>query len=263
VTLGVTGLLVAVCILIRRHYMAVRHAVNALDQTFASIPTDPRREELGPCDPSRPTAALLVSNYGGLGVHSVLTLLRLFPGQFTNIIFISIGVLDSGTFKGASEVEALKKRTRASLGKYVGLARRLGLSAEYRLAIGTDVTEEAYQLCASIVREFPKTMFFSGKLIFEEQSWYHKLLHNETAYTIQHRLQFAGHTMVVLPVRVRARELEAASRADLDSDEDMAPMTDMRPSQELAAVSPPSASKPSEPRASTDGASSQSPKESA
>ena len=52
-------------------------------------------------------------------------------------------------------------------------------------------------------------IFFSGKLIFEERRWYHKILHNETAYAIQHRLQFAGHTMVILPVRVRARELSS------------------------------------------------------
>jgi amino acid transporter len=209
-TLGVTMAAVAVCLMIRSHYNNVRLSLSHLDQLFSDVPIDAKREELGPCDPSRPTAVLLAGAYGGLGVHSVLTLLRMFPDQFTNIVFISVGVIDSGNFKGTAEVEALKARTRESLGRYVGLARRLGLSAEYRIAIGTDVVEEASRLGLEVAKEFPKTIFFSGKLIFEHRRWYHRLLHNETAYAIQHRLQFAGHPMVILPVRVRARELKAA-----------------------------------------------------
>jgi hypothetical protein len=210
VTLVVTALLVVVCFMIRRHYAAVRRSLSHLDQLFKDLPLSSKREELGPCDPQRPTAVLLTGGYGGLGVHSVLTLLRMFPGHFSNIVFVSIGVIDSGNFKGASEVEKLKTQTRDSLGKYVGLARRLGLSAEYRMAVGTDIVDEASKLCLDVAKEFPSVMFFSGKLIFEERKWYHRILHNETAYAIQHRLQFAGYPMVILPVRVRARELQQA-----------------------------------------------------
>ncbi len=226
VTLVITAAAVGGCILIRRHYQKVRRSLRHLDRLFASIPTDPKREELGPCDPNRPTAALFVTGYNGLGVHSVLTLLRMFPKQFTNLVFISVAAIDSGNFKGAAEVEALKRRTSEELGRYVGLARRLGLSAEFRAGIGTDVIDEAFRLALEVVKEFPHTLFFSGKLIFEEPKWYHRLLHNETAYAIQHRLQFAGHAMVVLPVRVRARELERAK--DDDGDDAEAPPDEPR-----------------------------------
>jgi hypothetical protein len=212
-TFVITSAAVAICIVIRRHYLKVRRSLRHLDQLFASIPTDPKKEELGPCDPQRATAALFVTGYNGLGVHSVLTLLRMFPRQFTNMVFISVGAIDSGNFKGVTEVDALKKRTREELGRYVGLARRLGLSAEFRFNVGTDVIDEAGTLAINLVKEFPNTIFFSGKLIFEEQRWYHRLLHNETAYAIQHRLQFAGYPMVILPVRVRERELQRAHDA--------------------------------------------------
>ena len=69
----------------------------------------------------------------------------------------------------------------------------------------------ATKLALEVAKEFPRTIFFSGKLIFEEQAWYQRILHNETAHAIQHRLQFAGHPMVVLPVRVRARELQESA----------------------------------------------------
>jgi hypothetical protein len=209
---------VILCIFIRRHYEKVRRSLRHLDELFSVIPTDPKKEELGPCDPSRQTAALLVTGYNGLGVHSLLTLLRMFPNQFVNVVFISVGVIDSGNLKGASEVEHLKIRTRDQLGKYVGLARQLGVSAEFRFSIGTDVVDEVAKLSTEVIKDFPHTIFFSGKLMFEERRWYHRLLHNETAYAIQHRLQFAGQTMVILPVRVRERELERAAQMHEDKD---------------------------------------------
>ncbi len=40
-------------------------------------------------------------------------------------------------------------------------------------------------------------------MIFQRERWYDRLLHNETALAIQKRLQWAGKTVVTLPVRVR------------------------------------------------------------
>jgi hypothetical protein len=45
-------------------------------------------------------------------------------------------------------------------------------------------------------------VFFLGKLIFERENIFQRLLHNETAYQLQQRLQFAGMNAMVLPVRV-------------------------------------------------------------
>jgi hypothetical protein len=45
-------------------------------------------------------------------------------------------------------------------------------------------------------------VFFGGKLVFQRETWYSRVLHNETATAIQRRLQWQGLAMVVLPVRV-------------------------------------------------------------
>ena len=121
---------------------------------------------------------------------------------YKNIIFVSIGVADSGVFKGAEEMEALKESTVASLKKYVDLARRLGIRADYRLDVGTDVVESAVLLCESVAEEFPRSTFFTGQLVFQHVHFFHKLLHNETAFAIQRRLQWDGMTTVILPIRV-------------------------------------------------------------
>jgi len=146
---------------------------------------------------------LLVGGYNGLGVHSVLTIWRMFPKDYPQIVFMSVGVVDSANFKGTEEVEHLQQETRKSLEAYVSLANRMGMAATTRVAIGTDAVDEAEKLCSLVSREFPRSTFFSGKVVFQKEKWYHWLLHNQTAYAIQRRLEWLGLPMIVLPVRVR------------------------------------------------------------
>jgi hypothetical protein len=157
-----------------------------------------------PLDPKQPTAAILVASYGGIGIHTMLNVNRSFPKFFKNFVFISVGVVDSGDFKGEHAVEELRKRTEEMLEKYVQLSQGLGYPATSRYAIGTDVVEEAEQVCHEVAREFTATTFFAGKMIFQKEQWWHRILHNETALALQQRLQWAGRTMVTMPVRVSA-----------------------------------------------------------
>jgi len=167
------------------------------------LPLPPREEAVAhDLSPKQQTAVLLVSAYSGLGVHSLLAVQRTFPGQYKQIVFAAVGVVDSGNFKGEAEIEHLEKQVQSDLDKYVELARRLGLPATHRHAIGTDPVAEAEKLCAGIATEFPRSVYFGGKLIFRRETWYGRILHNETAYAIQRRLQWQGLPMVVLPVRV-------------------------------------------------------------
>ena len=86
------------------------------------------------------------------------------------------------------------------------LAAGLGLPAVSRMRVGTEVVAEAEALCLEVSREFPRTTFFTGKMIFQREKWWHRLLHNETATAIQERLQWAGKTMVTVPIRVHDPE---------------------------------------------------------
>jgi hypothetical protein len=155
---------------------------------------------------------MLVGGYSGLGVHQFLQVQRLFPGQFKNIIFVSVGVIDSATMKGAEDVEEVRRRTREGLEKYVELARGLKFAAEYRMSMGTEAVAETESLCLEISRHHPHSIFFLGKLIFQQESWYHKYLHNETAYQLQRRLHFNGLNAIVLTVRLY--EEKAAATID-------------------------------------------------
>lgn len=220
-TLVVTGLLVALCFAIKRHYGRVVAAIRRLDVELSDPLADaaraPKLAQGAPpvvsgtlvdpaLDPNKPIAVLFVGGYGGLGRHALLTLLRMFPGHFKGIVFCSVAVIDSGNFKGVSEVHELEDRVQSALQKYVQYAAWLGLPAESRFSTGIEVAVEAEKLATDLIQKYPKALFVAGQLIFEEDTIVTRALHNETAFTIQRRLQHAGVPMVVLPVRLNLKE---------------------------------------------------------
>jgi amino acid transporter len=210
VTVAVTSVVVGLCFVIRRHYRKVQSNLRRLNEVMNSLPSHPVPSR-GKVDPKQPTAVLLVGAYSGLGIHQLLTIQRLFPGYYKSFVFLSVGVIDSATMKGVEEVEQVRASTEESLRRYVDLAARLGLVAEYRMAIGTEAVAEAERLCLATAAEFPRAIFFAGKLVFERERWFQRLLHNETAYQLQRRLQFAGLNAMVLPVRIMEPEPESAA----------------------------------------------------
>ena len=212
-TLVITGVLVGVCFWVRRHYRQVVAAIRALDAELPDPLTDPSARALypieerhdGDLDPTKPIAILFVGSYGGLGRHALMTLVRMFPGHFEGVVFCSVAILDSGNFKGAGEVTELEKRTAAELDKYVEFARTIGLPADRAFATGTEVAVEAENLGRELSKRYPRSLFVAGQLLFTEDTSSSRLLHNETAFQIQRRLQHMGIAMIVLPVRLNIK----------------------------------------------------------
>jgi amino acid transporter len=203
-TVVLTGAVTGLALLIHRYYDDVRARLRSLDESLGTI--DIRGEpNLARPNPNDHTAVILVGGYSGLGVHTLLNSIRFVPNHFKNMVFISVGVVDSGNFKGIEELERLRNHVEGSLGKYVELARRLGFPSTSYIAMGTDVVDELEQLCRVVHRDFPRSVVFAGQLVFQRETWYGALLHNQTAYSLQRRLQWDGVPMVILPTRVREK----------------------------------------------------------
>ncbi len=200
-TLLITTALVLACFSIKQHYLDVAKKLRQLE---ISLKDFPKASAPGPdsIDKNARTAVILVAGYGGLGLHTLLSILNTFPGLYKNFVFVSVGVVDSGGFKGEDSVEELKTETERMLKKYVQLAKDLGFAATYRSSIGTDVVLEAFDLCEQVKSEFPLATYFTGKVIFSVDTWIQRFLHNETGLALQKRLQLAGLTMVVLPAKI-------------------------------------------------------------
>jgi len=201
VTLVVTGSVIALAFVIRRHYTTITGKLGTLYSQLTDMPRITGGTLADP-DPAKPVGAILVAGYGGLGLHTFLNIFRQFPNHFKGVVFVSVGVIDSREFKGEGTVEALQANVEESLRKFVDFARGQGIPASSRMAIGTDAVAEGERLCLEVAREFPQVTFFAGKILFQKEKWYQNLLHNETAMAIQKRLQWAGKTVVVVPARV-------------------------------------------------------------
>jgi amino acid transporter len=199
-TLLITTACVGLCFGIRAHYDGVRSGLRQLDEILGSLetPGEPNRE---PLDPASPTAVLLVNGFNGLGVHTLLSTLRFFPGLYRQLVFVSVAVVDSGTFKGKEEIDALHRQVQEDLDRYVRLGRGLGFPSEGVTETGTEVVEEATRLCAAVARRYPRATIITGKLVFKRERWFQRFLHNELPSLIQRRLQWLGVPMVVLPIR--------------------------------------------------------------
>ena len=204
ITILVTSVLIGFCFAIHYHYENVKRSMKRLDEILAAVPTPKDVTAVAPSqlDHNAPTAVLSVAAFSGFGLHQVLSIHRSFPNFFKQFIFVSAAVVDSGSFKGAEEIEHLVQTTEESVRKYVIWAQQHGFRADYRVAVGTEAVETVTEVCREVAEEFSRAIFFTGRLIFREEKWYHRLLHNETPNAIQRRLQFQGLQAMVLPIRV-------------------------------------------------------------
>lgn len=200
-TLVVTTGFAAMCFAIHRHYRNVGQRLAKLDRLLDLVP--PARGGASPrIDHHRPTAAFLVGGFNGVGIETLNQVLKQFQGHYRNLVFISVGAVDSGAFRGADEMEALRAETEKAVNRYVDLAHRLGYPAAARYGVGTDPVSELARLCVNVSRNFNDVTFFGGKLVFPHERWYHRILHNHTTLALQQRLLETGLTVVVMPKRV-------------------------------------------------------------
>jgi amino acid transporter len=201
ITLVITGVAIALCLAVRRHYDGVASQLARSFEGLERLPPESQAPLLAP-DPAGPTAVVLVGAFNGFGVHTLFNLFRAFPGHYKGVVFAAVGVVDSGAFKGHDSVDRVGEATIAMLARYTDLARRLGVPATARFGVGIDAVDELEKVCLRTAREFPNATFFAGQVVFRRDTWVRRLLHNQTAYALQRRLQWAGLNVVILPARL-------------------------------------------------------------
>jgi hypothetical protein len=203
ITVVVTSIVIAFAFWVHAHYAEVKRGLKRLDDILTTVPLpESGADHQSPLDSKLPTAVISVASFSGFGLHQILSIHKSFPGYFRQFMFVSAAVVDSGNFKGAEEIEHLERTTAGQLRSYVKWTQANGFAADFRMAVGTEAVATIDELCREVADEFPRAIFFTGRLIFREEKWYHRLLHNETPHAIQRRLQFQGIQAMVLPIRV-------------------------------------------------------------
>jgi amino acid transporter len=208
-TLLVTSLLIGLCWLIKRHYKRTRQMLKRLDalltEAAAILPTKAGVAAEPPkltAAPGEKTAVILVNGFGGLGLHALFTVLRIFRGHFKNFVFIQVGLIDAGQFKGAEEIKHLEETVTSDLDRYVNLMHANGFYATSFHSLGTDVAEEVEKLAVQVAEHFPNSVLFASQLVFPRETIFTRVLHNYTAFAIQKRLYQRGMPLLILPIRV-------------------------------------------------------------
>jgi amino acid transporter len=204
-TLLVTGGLIGVAFWVKNYYRQTQKRLHRLNELVAAALADDAivvEKMPPPCDPQAHTAVLLVNGFNGLGLHTLLAIVRMFPKVYKNFIFVQVGVLDAGNFKGAAEVENLREHSQKEVNRYVAYMGKRGYYTEAHLTLGTDIVDEAAKLCDVIAGKFPQAQFFAGQLVFRDESLVTRWLHNHTVFELQRRLYQNGRPMLILPIQV-------------------------------------------------------------
>lgn len=211
VTLVATGLLIALAVRIRRHYRRTHGQLQRLDALVAAteeavMPHNGHSAVAQVSEPvfdkSSKTAVVLVSGFNGVGLHTLFGVIRMFPGVFKNYLFVQVGVVDAGNFKGTTEIQNLKQAIGGETNRYVEYMRRNGFYSRSISEIGVDVVTVVGELAPDIMRDFPNAVFVGGQLVFPDDRWVDRMLHNYAVFAMQRRLYQLGYPFLVLPIRM-------------------------------------------------------------
>ncbi len=204
-TLLVTGVIVALAFWVKAHYKQTQKKLHRLNELVAAALADDaivKEKTPPPCNQDARTAVFLVNGFNGLGLHTLLAVVRMFPKVYDNYVFLQVGVLDAGNFKGADEVENLREYSQKEVQRFVTYMSKRGFYAEAHIALGTDIVEEAAKLCEVVAARFSQAQFFAGQLVFKDESFATRWLHNHTVFELQRRLYQNGRAMLILPIQV-------------------------------------------------------------
>ncbi len=221
ITLIILLLLIGLALLVRSHYDTVGRHLKRMDNLVQAARLSAINSSIGKImhadgaegaevkapayDPKAKTAVLFVSGFDGLGLHTLFSIIRLFGGIYKNFVFVEIGLIDAGNFKGEDEIENLKKHVDVELNEYVEFIRRHGYYGEGISALSHDMVEGSAELAPQIMTRFPQAAFFMGQLVFPEESFVSRLFYNNAVFAVQRRLYHLGIPFLILPIRVKAR----------------------------------------------------------
>ena len=211
VTILVTGSMVYLALRIKKHYNKTMGLlkrldvlIDSVDASIYNVTADGTTKEVKKLEPDykAKTAVILINGFNGLGIHTLLSVFRMFSGIFKNFVFIQVGSIDAGSFKGIEEVENLEKHIDNEANRYVEFLANSGYYAEAYTSIGIDIVQEISKTANVVIEKYDQVMFFGGQLVFPEETYMSRWLHNYIVFAIQREFYNQGYPFVILPIRV-------------------------------------------------------------
>jgi hypothetical protein len=203
VTLLITSVFVGIGLMIKGMYRKLKMRLMQKEMQFYGYDDiAPSQEWLEGADKSAPTAAIIVDQTFGSGMNCLLEIKKLFPGIFKNFIFVTVGEVDSNTFREEKRWREMRRRTKSTLRKYKNYCNANGRFAKAYVGYDTDIVEKLTQLTDRVAKDYPSAVFFGTKFIFDNENVFTQLLFNHVPYIMQRRLHVKGLNMVILPMKI-------------------------------------------------------------
>ncbi len=206
ITLVVTGSLILLAFYIKGHYKKTSELFTKLNSIVDSVEAsiyDIKDYKFSSNEQTpNKTAAILVNGFNGLGLHTLLSTIKLFSGNFRNYIFIQVGAIDAGNFKGIDEIENLNNYVKKEAEQYVNFMHKNGYNSEAFTTIGIDIAEEVEKILPKILDKYSNVVFFGGQIVFPKETFATRWLHNYIVFTLQKKFYRIGIPFVILPIRL-------------------------------------------------------------
>jgi amino acid transporter len=202
ITLLITSIFVGVGLLIKRMYRQLKMRLMQKEMQFYGYSFAPTLDPEGEIDKCAPTAAIIVDQTFGSGMNCLLEIKKLFPGIFKNFIFVTVGEVDSNTFREEKKWRDMRRKTKVTLRKYKNYCNANGRFAKAYVGYDTDIVEKLTQLTDRVAKDYQNVVFFGTKFIFDNENIFTQILFNHVPYIMQRRLHVKGNNMVILPMKI-------------------------------------------------------------
>jgi K+ transporter len=200
-TIGITGVVIGFCLLNHAHYAYIKRKLRTADEALGWIEYPPVANPPR-LNPEQHTAVFVVGSSRSGGIYALQWVRREFPGHFRNFVFMNARTVDAQSYGGKEDLERMREQATGALNYFINYCHHDGMPATSYLAFGTDPIEELTRLAEKIHQDFPHSIFFTSKLIFERDNWYIRQLHSEAALTMLRKLHQRDMPMVILPMRL-------------------------------------------------------------
>ena len=202
VTLIITSIFVAIGLAIKKLYTNFKEKLAKTESQFCDYENIAPTVEAQLVDRGAPTAAIIVDQTFGSGMNCLLEIKKLFPGIFKNFIFVTVGEVDSNTFREEKKWRDMRRKTKSILRKYRNYCNSNGRFAKAYVGYSADVVEKFAQLTDRVNKDYPNAVFFGTKFISDNENIFTQFLYNHMAYIMQRRLHTKGVNMVILPMKI-------------------------------------------------------------
>jgi amino acid transporter len=201
-TLLITGAVIAACVVIRRHYDEVKRLMEKIDQAAPKVTWLDDSPPAEPKDRSALTAIILVGANRGAGYRTLEWVRSTFPDRYRNFVFVAVGEVDRDAFDSERSLQALRARLQNSLAYFVGYCASQGIEAASYEAYGADPQDELVALVDRVFSDYPNSVCFASRIVFQNETLFTSLLHNQMPLAVQRRLHEQGREMIVVPLKI-------------------------------------------------------------